>query len=62
MATATITFTTDESDPNTLDVRVDFDPDFKNSDGEPNPLCHQAAFIAVEAVAEALALGPTETT
>lgn len=61
MATATITFTTDDSDPNTLDVRIDFNPDFQNSDEGTNPLCHHAAFIAVEAVTEALALGPAET-
>lgn len=62
MATATVTFTTEDDDPDTLGINVEFDPDFKNGDGETNPLCHQAAFLAVEAVAEALALSPKETT
>ena len=62
MATATVTFTTDETDPNTLAISVEFDPDFKNGDGETNPLCHHAAMISLEAVADRLALGPVETT
>lgn len=61
MATAIVTFTTDENEPDTLAINVEFDPDFKNTDGEKNPLCHAAAMISLEAVADALALGPVET-
>lgn len=62
MATATVTFTTEDDEPNTLGITIDFDPDFKNAETESNPLCHQAAFLAVEAVGKALALDPLEST
>lgn len=54
MATATITFTSASEDDTELGISVNFDPEFKNSEGASNPLCHLAAMLSLEAVTEAL--------
>lgn len=59
MATATITLTSDPNEPESLGVNIEFDPEYKNDEEAQNPLCHQAAFLALESVAEALGLNPT---
>lgn len=55
MPTATITFRTDTDESDTLDINVEFDPEFRNTEGSENPICHVAAMISLQAVTEALA-------